>query len=195
MKMTETTLAGLQEVHLDRIDDGRGHLLRVFDALEWVPYSDRPPAWAQVVNSFTPNKNTLRGMHYQLPPYAEGKLIVPIAGAMYWASVDVRPESPTFGRWHGATLMATDGTALAAAPGFAHGCLSLSHDVMLLILSTQTHRVGHGAGFCWDDPNIAIGWPDLGTPPHLSAAHRRLQRFDAFADGLGGVLEREIGNV
>lgn len=191
MKMTETALAGLQNVHLDRIDDARGHLLRVFDALEWAPHGDGPSAWAQVVTSFTGTKNTLRGMHYQLPPYAEGKLVVPIAGAMYWASVDVRPDSPTFGRWHGTTLTAAENTALAAAPGFAHGCLSLSRDVVLLILSTQTHRADDAAGFRWDDPSIAIGWPNLGAPPHLSTAHRRLPCFDAFADGLCGVRERE----
>jgi dTDP-4-dehydrorhamnose 3,5-epimerase len=191
MKMIETTLAGLQTVQLDRIDDARGHLVRVFDALEWAPKIGDLAGWAQVVTSFTATKNTLRGMHYQLPPFAEGKLVVPLTGSMYWASVDVRPDSPTFGRWRGETLEAVHGTALAAAPGFAHGCLSLTDDVTLLILSTQTHRADGGAGFRWDDPSVAIKWPDLGAPPHLSPAHRRLPRFDAFAEGLGIVQERE----
>jgi dTDP-4-dehydrorhamnose 3,5-epimerase len=189
--MTDTSLTGLQEIQLDRIDDARGYLLRVFDALEWAPQGDDLSTWAQVVTSFTATKNTLRGMHYQLPPYAEGKLVVPLAGAMFWVSVDVRPNSATFGQWYGTALTATDGTALAAVPGFAHGCLSLSGDVTLLILSTQTHRADDGAGFRWDDPDIAIGWPDLGAPPHLSPAHRRLPRFDTFADGLGVPRERE----
>ncbi len=191
MKMTATALEGLQVVQLDRLDDARGHLLRVFDALEWAPHGEDLSGWAQVVTSFTAAKNTLRGMHYQLPPYAEGKLVVPLTGRMFWASVDVRPNSPTLGRWHGETLEAVDGAALAAAPGFAHGCLSLSGDVTLLILSTHTHRVDGGAGFRWDDPSVAITWPDLGAPPHLSPAHRRLPRFDAFAEGLGIARERE----
>ena len=191
MKMIETTLKGLQTVQLDRIDDARGHLLRVFDALEWASQGEDKAGWAQVVTSFTATKNTLRGMHYQLPPYAEGKLVVPLTGSMFWASVDVRLGSPTLGHWHGATLTAVEGAALAAAPGFAHGCLSLSADVTLLILSTQTHRADGGVGFRWDDPAIAIRWPDLGAPPHLSPAHRRLPRFDTFADGLGIARERE----
>ena len=191
MKMTETGLAGLQDVHLDRIDDDRGHLMRIFDALEWAPRGDAVTAWDQVVTSYTATKNTLRGMHYQLPPYAEGKLVLPLAGTMHWASVDVRPDSATFGRWHGTTLKAGEGSALAATPGFAHGCLSLSRDVTLLILSSQAHRADSGAGFCWNDSKVGIGRPDLGAPPHLSTAHRRLPRFDAFAEQLGVVRERE----
>jgi dTDP-4-dehydrorhamnose 3,5-epimerase len=181
MKLTATPLRGLHTVALDRRDDARGNLLRIFDAQEWRGIGGQDWRWNQAVTSYTRHANTLRGMHYQLPPHAEGKLVVPQSGAMFWVSVDVRPDNTAFGTWHGVTLSAADGTALLARPGFAHGCLSLTGDVGLLILSTETHRPEGGAGFRWDDANVAIRWPDLGGAPRLSAGHNALPSFAAFA--------------
>lgn len=196
MKIEATPIAGLHEVYLDRIDDERGNLHRIFDAAEWHGAAGQTWHWDQVVTSFTRDKNTLRGMHYQLPPYAEGKLVIPLAGRMFWASVDVRHASPSFGRWHGVVLAPEAGSALLATPGFAHGCLSLSNAVSLLILSTQTHRAAQGAGFCWDDPTVAIRWPDLGAPPLLSPAHRGLVSFRTFAGTLGEeTWEKEVAHA
>ena len=196
MKIQATPIAGLHDVRLDRIDDDRGNLHRIFDAIEWDGAAGQIWQWDQVVTSFTQDKNTLRGMHYQLPPFAEGKLVIPLAGRMYWASVDVRPTSPSFGHWHGVVLAPEAGSALLAHPGFAHGCLSLSGAVSLLILSTQTHRAAQGAGFRWDDPTVAIRWPDLGAPPLLSSAHRDLASFRTFAGTLGEeAREKEVAHA
>ncbi len=193
MKLSTTPIAGLHTIHLDRIDDERGHLHRIFDAVEWRGMTGRTWQWDQVVTSFTQDKNTLRGMHYQLPPNAEGKLVIPLAGRMFWASVDVRPASPSFCHWHGIPLSPDSNTALLAQPGFAHGCLSLSTSVSLLILSTQTHRAAQGAGFRWDDPTVGIRWPDLGAPPLLSRAHKDLTSFSTFAATLGDwAREKEV---
>ncbi len=183
MKRTATSLDGLFAVTLDAHADARGGLLRIFDAVEWAGFA--PGSWNQVVTSTTRAANTLRGMHYQRPPHAEAKLVVPQSGVMFWASVDARPRSATFGQWHGATLDAANGQALLAAPGFAHGCLSLSDDVSLLILSTETHRPEGGAGFRWDDPAVGIAWPDLGGAPFLSDVHGALPSFSQFAKSLG----------
>ncbi|NQV79389.1 MAG: dTDP-4-dehydrorhamnose 3,5-epimerase family protein [Alphaproteobacteria bacterium] len=188
MKIDETSLAGLHEIQLARIDDDRGDLLRIFDAVEWDRLGGRSWQWAQAVTSFTRTANTLRGMHYQMPPHAEGKLVVPLAGTMFWASVDVRLGSPTFGQWHGTHLSPENGASLLAHPGFAHGCLSLSGSVSLLILSTQTHRAARGTGFRWDDPSLAIRWPDCGAPPQMSPAHRGLPSFSSFVEAIDDVI-------
>lgn len=184
--MTEAAekLDGLYTVSLERFDDDRGSLLRIFDRDEWQDVTQLNWHWSQVVTSYTRKANTLRGMHYQTPPYEEAKLVLPQAGHMFWASVDMRPESPTFGRWAAVTLNAAEGQALLAFPGFAHGCLSLSDDVNLLILSTQTHRPDDGGGFRWDDERIGIEWPKLDDPPQISEDHARLPTFTTFVEKL-----------
>jgi len=176
-------LDGLWDVGHSPVADHRGVLQKLYDAGQFGPLGDLP-AWVQVIVSRTAKAKTLRGLHLQAPPFVEAKLVAPLLGRMVWVAVDVRRASPSFGQWESTTLDADHPTALYAARGFAHGCLSLTEDADLLILADNAYA--EGLGIRWDDPDLAIDWP-LAGPPTLSQAHTQLPSFAAFREVQGGI--------
>ena len=123
----------------------------------------------------------------QTQPFTEGKLIACLSGASFWVVVDLRRESPTFGRWDSMRLEASDGRALFVAPGFAHGCLSLCDDAALLLLADNRHSPAHGISIAWNDADIGIEWPLLEPDLIISKAHANAMSFKAFRETVGGV--------
>jgi len=112
-------------------------------------------------------KGVLRGLHYQLPPHAQGKLVRVVSGAVFDVAVDMRRASPRFGQWAGVELSATNHRQLWIPPGFAHGFLVLS-DVADFLYKTAGYYAPQAEGSVrWDDPTVAVDWP-LETPPQLS---------------------------
>jgi len=105
------------------------------------------------------SRGVLRGIHYQLPPNAQGKLIRVIEGAVWDVGVDLRKDSATFGRWYGPELTGSNRTMLYVPPGFGHAFVVLSETVHLLYKCTAEYNVTSEAGIRWDDPDLAIGWP------------------------------------
>ncbi len=108
------------------------------------------------------SKNTcgvLRGLHYQLPPHAQGKLIRVTKGAVFDVAVDIRKSSPTFGQWVGNRLTAEDFSQKWIPPGFAHGFLALSESAELLYKTTDFYEPGSEAAITWDDSDLSIEWP------------------------------------
>ena len=126
-------------------------------------------------------KNVLRGLHYQLPPKAQGKLVRVIAGEVFDVAVDIREDSPTFGQSVGEVLSAENKHQLWIPPGFAHGFLVLSESAEFLYKTTDYYSPEHERGILWNDPQLAISWPLAGTP--LLAAK------DAQSPTLSGRLE------
>ena len=109
--------------------------------------------------SFNPRAGTLRGMHWQEEPYAETKLVRATAGAIFDVAVDVRRDSPSFGRWVGAELTAVNRRSLYVPRGFAHGFVTLAEDTEV-VYQIDVPYVPHAArGFRWDDPRVGIAWP------------------------------------
>lgn len=104
-------------------------------------------------------QGVLRGMHYQLAPYAQGKLVSVAAGRIWDVAVDVRFGSPTYGRWIGAELSGENHHALWIPPGFAHGFVVLSPTVHFLYKCTEPYAPAAERGFRWDDASVAIDWP------------------------------------
>jgi dTDP-4-dehydrorhamnose 3,5-epimerase len=102
---------------------------------------------------------TLRGMHYQAAPFAEAKFARCVRVSIFDVAVDLRPGSPTRGRWVGETLSARNGLGLFLAPGLAHGFQTLKDDSDVLYQITPAFRAGHGAGVRWNDPAFDITWP------------------------------------
>lgn len=108
--------------------------------------------------------NVLRGLHYQLPPKAQGKLVRVVAGAVFDVAVDIRRNSPTFGRWVAEELSAENKRQLWIPAGFAHGFLVLSDTAEFLYKTTDYYAPAYERGIAWNDPALAISWPVRGWP-------------------------------
>ena len=117
-------------------------------------------------------KNVLRGLHYQLAPQAQGKLVRVVAGEVFDVAVDIRRESPSFGRWTGIVLSAENKRQFWIPPGLAHGFLVLSDSAEFLYKTTDYYAPALERCIRWDDPSLAINWPLL-APPILSAKDER----------------------
>ncbi|OGR43281.1 MAG: dTDP-4-dehydrorhamnose 3,5-epimerase [Elusimicrobia bacterium GWA2_61_42] len=120
-------------------------------------------------------KGVLRGLHYQRTPHAQGKLVRCIAGAILDVGVDIRPGSPTFGRWAAAELSAANAHLLYLPPGFAHGFVVLSDTAEIIYKCTAYYAPECDAGISWNDPEIGIDWGV--KDPLLSAKDRALPRL------------------
>lgn len=124
-------------------------------------------------HSFSAAPFTLRGLHFQIPPRAQDKLVRCTRGRIFDVAVDVRRESPTFGRWVGAELSAENGHQLFVPIGFAHGFVTLEPDCEVVYKCSDTYAPAHDAGFAWNDPDAAVDWPiPAGVAPELSAKDR-----------------------
>lgn len=109
-------------------------------------------------------KNVLRGLHYQLPPKAQGKLVRVIAGEVFDVAVDIRQGSPTFGRWVGEILSGENKRQIWIPAGFAHGFLVISESAEFLYKTTDYYAPEYERCITWDDPALAISWPIQGLP-------------------------------
>lgn len=156
--IADTALDGLKTVQHRRREDPRGFLSRLFCAEEL-----RKAGWdgpiAQINHTQTSYKGTVRGMHYQLPPHAEVKLITCIRGEVWDVAVDIRSGSPTFLQWHAVRLSAANGKAMLVPEGFAHGFQSLTDDAELLYCHSTAYAAHAEAGLNPTDPVLQIDWP------------------------------------
>lgn len=114
-------------------------------------------------------RGVLRGLHFQKGDKAQGKLVRVVAGAVFDVAVDIRRDSPTFGRWVGAELSGDNHRQLWVPPGLAHGFLVLTETADFLYKTTEFYSPSDEGAVRWDDPELAIAWPDLGEAPKLSA--------------------------
>jgi dTDP-4-dehydrorhamnose 3,5-epimerase len=111
---------------------------------------------------------TLRGLHFQVPPFAQGKLVRVIAGAIFDVAVDIRHGSPSFGRHSAVILSRAQWNQVWIPPGFAHGYLTLEPDTEVLYAVSEAYAPDYERGIAWDDPALAIPWPLDGRAPTLS---------------------------
>ena len=125
------------------------------------------------------SKGVLRGLHYQLPPYAQGKLVRVITGAVFDVAVDIRRGSPTFGKWVGAELTAENHKQLWIPPGFAHGFEVLSDTADFVYKTTAYYAPQTDRGVLWNDAEIGIEWPQLDIPFSLSDKDQKQPRLAA----------------
>ena len=114
------------------------------------------------------SRGVLRGLHFQLAPHAQGKLVRCVAGAVFDVAVDMRRSSARFGQWVGVELSPDNQKQLWIPPGFAHGFLVLSESADFLYKTTDYYAPQAEGSVRWDDPTIGIQWPDTGVPPQLA---------------------------
>jgi dTDP-4-dehydrorhamnose 3,5-epimerase len=118
--------------------------------------------------SLSAQVGTLRGLHFQLPPFAQDKLVRVTRGAIYDVAVDIRRQSPTFGQWVGAVISADEWNQILVPIGFAHGFCTIEPDTEVLYKVTAPYAPASERGIAWDDPDLAIDWPLQGGQPVLS---------------------------
>ncbi|HKI80150.1 MAG TPA: dTDP-4-dehydrorhamnose 3,5-epimerase [Pseudodesulfovibrio sp.] len=151
-------LNGLYLLETEPFKDHRGQFARLFCARELAEIGlDKPIA--QINHSLTRTKGTIRGMHFQLPPHAEIKIVRCLRGACFDVAVDLREDSPTYLRWHGERLTDKNNRALLIPEGFAHGFQTLEPDTELLYFHTEFYTPDSESGVRYDDPAIGIAWP------------------------------------
>jgi dTDP-4-dehydrorhamnose 3,5-epimerase len=158
MIFTETPLAGAYTIALEPREDERGFFARAFCQNE-LAAQGLETTIAQANMSYNFKRGTLRGMHYQVPPHSEVKMVRCIAGAIYDVIVDLRPDSPTHLKWYGVELSAGNRTMLYVPKGFGHGYQALTDHTEVLYMVTEFYAPGAERGMRWDDPAIGIRWP------------------------------------
>lgn len=157
-----TPLNGLIEIKTNSFVDERGSFTRLFchDALSQILAGRE---FCQMNLSSTKKKGTIRGLHFQLPPSAEAKLIRCLRGRVYDVAVDVRKDSPTFLQWHGVELCSSENNAIFIPEGFAHGFQSLEDNCDLLYMHSSVWNKTAECGLRFDDPSLNIQWPNSAT--------------------------------
>ncbi len=158
MQFRETPVAGAFVIEPERRVDQRGFFARVFCERE---LGDRglERSVRQINTGFSPRTGTLRGMHYQLDPHAEVKIVRCVRGAAFDVVVDLRPGSPSYTRWYGIELTADNGLQLYVPKGTAHGYLTLKNDTEVVYSTSSPYAPDAARGVRYDDPAFAIAWP------------------------------------
>jgi len=163
MKFKETPLKGSFVIEIEPRGDERGFFARAFCKRE-LAEAGLNPEIVQINNSLSRHRGTLRGIHYQLAPKAEAKIVRCIRGALYDAIVDMRPDSPTFLQHYGVELTSENRQALYVPKGFGHAFLALEDDTETLYLVTEYYAPERERGLRFNDPRLAIPWP---IPPTI----------------------------
>ena len=158
MIFSPTRIRGAMVVEMEPCEDERGLFARGFCRKEFEAHGLNPDV-AQANIGLSRRRGTLRGLHYQIPPNAETKLVRCTAGAVFDVIVDLRPESASYKQWVGVELTAANRRMLYAPEGCAHGYLALADDTEVFYLVSEFYSPGAERGLRWNDPAFRIEWP------------------------------------
>jgi dTDP-4-dehydrorhamnose 3,5-epimerase len=159
MKFTETRLKGAYIIEIEPLEDERGFFARSFCQKEFEEHGLNPRI-AQCNISYNKKKGTLRGMHYQITPYQEAKLVCCTKGAIYDVIIDLRKDSPTLKQWIAVELTAENHRMLYIPEGFAHGFQTLKDNTEVFYQVSAFYHPESDKGVRWNDPAFRIVWPD-----------------------------------
>ncbi|MBF2048599.1 MAG: dTDP-4-dehydrorhamnose 3,5-epimerase [Elainella sp. C42_A2020_010] len=158
MLFTPVKLDGAYIIEPERFEDERGFFARTWCKREFMAHQLNPTL-VQCNVSFNTREGTLRGMHFQLSPFAEAKLVRCTQGAIYDVIVDLRPDSDTFQQWIAVELTADNRKALYVPEGFAHGFQTLRDSTEVFYQMSEFYALEYAQGFRWNDPQFNIDWP------------------------------------
>ena len=175
MKFKHYEIEGIVEVIPDIFEDNRGFFFESYHEEKFREHGINDK-FVQSNQSFS-RKGVLRGLHYQMEPHAQAKLVRVVKGSALDIAVDIRRHSPTFGQYCQCTLTEKDNNMLYVPAGFAHGFLALEDCVLQYMCSDLYHKASEG-GIQWNDPTLAIAWNM--TDPIVSEKDLKLQSFKAF---------------
>jgi dTDP-4-dehydrorhamnose 3,5-epimerase len=176
-----TPLQGSYLIRLQPIQDERGFFVRTFCKNEFEAIGFEKE-FVQINQSYNKLKGTLRGMHYQLSPHQEIKLVRCISGSVYDVIIDMRKDSPTYLQYFGAELSAENFCMMYVPEGFAHGFQTLADHTSLLYQHTAFYAPGSEAGLRFDDQRIAINWP---MPP--ACISEKDQQYPYVTESFNGI--------
>ncbi|MBM3696021.1 MAG: dTDP-4-dehydrorhamnose 3,5-epimerase [Actinobacteria bacterium] len=168
MQVTTTAIPGLLLLHPPRTADERGFFAETFRR-SWMEERGLPADWVQDNHSLSRQRGTVRGLHFQVPPRAQAKLVRVVAGSIFDVAVDLRRSSPTYGEHAAFELTGADGLQLLLPAGLAHGFCTLEDDTEVIYKVTDYYSAEHDRGLRWDDPALAIAWPIPAEEAILSA--------------------------
>ena len=181
MKATRLAIPDVVLIEPKVFGDDRGFFMESFNQRAFNAATGTDHRFVQDNHSRS-GRGVLRGLHYQIRQ-PQGKLVRVTSGAVFDVAVDLRKSSPTFGQWVGAELSDDNHHQLWVPPGFAHGFLVLSSSADFLYKTTDYYAPEHERSLAWNDPNLAIAWPDVGAAPTLSgkdAAAPSLAQAETF---------------
>lgn len=158
MQFNRTPLEEAYLIEPQPLSDDRGFFSRIFCSEE-LKKEGLEPSIFQINNSYSSSKGTLRGMHYQLAPKEETKIVRCILGSIYDVILDLRPDSSTFGEWYGTELTAENRKMMYVPKGFAHGFITLTDKSEVIYFVSENYSKEHERGVRWDDPQFEIQWP------------------------------------
>lgn len=176
MEFRTFDLEGPFEIVPNKIEDERGYFSEIFRLNtfhELAPGVD----FVQDNQSLSVRAGTIRGLHFQTSPFAQGKLVRCLVGRLFDVAVDLRNNSPTFGQWISVILSADDNNQLWVPPGFGHGFCSLEPNCVISYRVTQYYSREHDKGVAWDDPDIGVEWPEVADRETLSVKDRQQPRL------------------
>lgn len=167
MQFERLGVSNLLHITPRRIGDDRGYFSEIFRE-DLFNQQAGQQCFVQENQSFSARVGTVRGLHFQTYPCAQGKLVRCLAGAIFDVAVDLRHGSPTFGRWAAMELTADLSNQLWIPPGFGHGFCTLLPDTVVAYKVTAYYSPECDKGVAWNDPDIGIVWPDVAAPDTLS---------------------------
>lgn len=171
MQIRTFDLDGPVEILPSKIEDERGYFSEIFRLSEFTKHAG-PVDFVQDNQSLSVRRGTVRGLHFQSHPAAQGKLVRCLAGKILDVAVDIRADSPTYGRWVSVTLSPSDNNQLWVPVGFAHGFCTLEASSIISYRVTSYYSPENDKGVAWDDADIGVTWPDFADPATLSAKDR-----------------------
>jgi dTDP-4-dehydrorhamnose 3,5-epimerase len=180
MEVEPTALPGVFLLRPRRFPDARGYFVETYNQRA-LKEAGIDVEFVQDNLSFSLRRGTIRGLHFQLPPETQAKLVRVLHGAIFDVAVDLRTNSPTFGKWLSTNLSAQGGEQLFIPRGFGHGFCTLEPDTQVAYKVDAYYAAGCDSGIAWNDPTLDIDWPVAPDEAILSERDCRLGRFDQFA--------------
>ena len=174
-KFMELEIPGVKLIKPTVFSDERGFFMENYKRNDFIEAGIEDNFFQD--NHSSSSKNVLRGLHYQLPPFAQSKIVRCIRGEIFDVAVDIRKGSPTFGKYASVLLSEENKSMLYILEGFAHGFLALSERADVLYKSSSVYNQGFDRGIIWNDPEINIQWPLPGKDCILSAKDAKLPRL------------------
>lgn len=172
MQVTATAIDGLLVLAPRVFGDSRGFFYESFNKSAFQAATGLDVNFVQDNHSKSA-RDVLRGLHFQLAPRVQGKLVRVVQGEVFDVAVDIRRDSPTYGQWHGEILSAKNHKQMWVPPGLAHGFLVLSESAEFLYKTTDYYAQELERCLCWDDPTVGVAWPLAGRHPLLSERDRQ----------------------
>jgi dTDP-4-dehydrorhamnose 3,5-epimerase len=179
MNATETKIPGVLILRPEKHPDDRGYFIESFNERQLHVIGIKS-SFVQDNQSFSLARGTVRGLHFQLPPFSQAKIVRVVRGSIFDVAVDLRVGAPTFGSWIGQRLSAEGGEQLYIPRGLAHGFCTLEPRTEVLYKVDSYYSKEHESGLIWNDTTLAIEWPIASTEAVLSDKDRQLPPFANF---------------